>query len=232
MLECKNLSIWYTNEKKIMDHVDFSVDDHRVIGLLGINGAGKTTLINTISGIHTKYEADSILVNQQESDFMDHNFRLSRYTVFTDEQAFQYWTFPEYKNYIEKVYKKRIENEYLNYLLDGFKFGEYQKQFIKNLSTGNKKKVFLITGFAMQLPLLILDEPLDGLDFNSSEFLYEALRQHKKYGSVLMSSHIAESFERTCDKVLLLKQGKISAKCVSGHMDIRRELKGWLDDGK
>ena len=94
MLECKNLSIWYTNEKKIMDHVDFSVDDHRVIGLLGINGAGKTTLINTISGIHTKYEADSILVNQQESDFMDHNFRLSRYTVFTDEQAFQYWTFP------------------------------------------------------------------------------------------------------------------------------------------
>lgn len=84
----------------------------------------------------------------------------------------------------------------------------------------------------MQLPLLILDEPLDGLDFNSSEFLYEVLRQHKKYGSVLMSSHIAESFERTCDKVLLLKQGKISAKYVSDHMDIRRELKGWLDDGK
>lgn len=232
MLEFKNLSIWYTKDKNIINKADFIIDTKSVIGLLGINGAGKTTLINTISGIHTKYEADNILADGKKSTFMDNEFRLRRYTVFTVEEAFKYWTFTEYIHFIEKVYKKRINNKYLKYLVDGFRFGEYQNQYIKNLSTGNKKKVFLITGFALQLPLIILDEPLDGLDFGAAEFLYEVLREHKKYGSVLMSSHIAESFERTCDKILLLDHGQVSTRLISNNMDIRKELKEWLDERK
>ena len=116
--------------------------------------------------------------------------------------------------------------------MEGFRFGEYQNQFIKNLSTGNKKKVFLITGFALRLPLLLLDEPLDGLDFGAAEFLYTAIKEYKDFGSVLMSSHIAESFERTCDKILLLDQGQLSEKSISSNIDIRKELKEWLDDRK
>lgn len=228
MLEFQNLSIWYAKGENIIHNASFTVDANSVVGLLGINGAGKTTLINTVSGIHARYKADHILAQNKECTFLDHDFRLARYTVFTDEQAFKYWTFSEYKGYIEKVYKKRADGEYLNYLVEGFRFGEYQGQLIKNLSTGNKKKAFLIAGFAMQLPLLILDEPLDGLDFGASEFLYEVLRGHKRHGSVLMSSHIAESFEKTCDKILLLSQGEVSTKLISGNMDIRKEWKGWL----
>lgn len=231
MLECKNLTVWYTSQKKIINGADFSVDAGSVTGLLGINGAGKTTLIQTVSGIHKNYETDAVLVYHKKSNFMDQEFRFGRYTVFTDEQAFQYWTFQEYIKYMEKVYTKKIQGEYVRYLVDGFRFGKYQDQWIKNLSTGNKKKAFLIAGFALQLPLLILDEPLDGLDFQAAEFLYEVLKEHKKYGSVLMSSHIAESFERTCDKVLLLSHGKISTRWITGQTDIRKELKGWLDDG-
>lgn len=232
MLSIKNLSIWYKKEKNIIDSADFDIDSNHIIGLLGINGAGKTTLMNTISGIHTRFEAEEIKYNDREISFSQDEFRRMRYTVFTDEQAFKYWTFTEYKNYIEKVYKKKMKEEYLQYLTEGFQFGDYQKQYIQNLSTGNKKKVFLIAGFALQLPLLILDEPLDGLDFAAAEFLYQVLPQHKKYGSVLMSSHIAESFERTCDKILLLNQGKITTKIVFDNMDIRKELKEWLDEGK
>lgn len=232
MLSIKNLSIWYKKEKNIIDCADFDIDSNHIIGLLGINGAGKTTLMNTISGIHTRFEAEEIKYNDREISFSQDEFRRMRYTVFTDEQAFKYWTFTEYKNYIEKVYKKKMEEEYLQYLTEGFQFGDYQKQYIQNLSTGNKKKVFLIAGFALQLPLLILDEPLDGLDFAAAEFLYQVLPEHKKYGSVLMSSHIAESFERTCDKILLLNQGQLTAKTVSDNMDIRKELKEWLDEGK
>ncbi len=247
MLEFKNLSVWYTrkaariesvshsciryeDQKIIIRNADFGIGSHSVTGLLGINGAGKTTLINTVSGIHEMYRAGCILFQDHEITPADDEFRLQRYTVFTDSQAFQYWTFCEYKDYIEKVYQKKADAEYLEYLIQGFRFEEYQNQYIKNLSTGNKKKVFLIAGFALQLPLLILDEPLDGLDFDSAEFLYQALREHKKYGSVFMSSHIAESFERTCDKVLLLDQGRISSRAVTEHTDIRKELKEWLNE--
>lgn len=232
MLQVKNLSIWYTKGKNIIDKCNFDLGKNSIIGLLGVNGAGKTTLINTISGIHKKYNVDKVLYCNNACSFAEDDFRLERYTVFSDEQAFKYWTFIEYKSYIEKVYKKKIDQEYLYYLLEGFRFGEYQNQFIKNLSTGNKKKVFLITGFALRLPLLLLDEPLDGLDFGAAEFLYTAIKEYKDFGSVLMSSHIAESFERTCDKILLLDQGKLSEKSISSNIDIRKELKEWLDDRK
>lgn len=245
MLEFQNLSVWYTrqasriesvshscvryeNKKNIIQHADFCIDAGSTVGLLGVNGAGKTTFINTLSGIHTKFEAGRMQFREKEITPMDHEFRLQRYTVFTDEQAFKYWTFSEYTAYIEKVYQKKTDADYLDYLINGFRLGEYRHEFIKNLSTGNKKKVFLITGLALQLPLLLLDEPLDGLDFSSSEFLYEVLREHKKYGSVLMSSHIAESFEQTCDKILLLDKGRISSRMITGHTDIRKELKEWL----
>ena len=180
MLSIKNLSIWYKKEKNVIDHGSFQVDSNCIIGLLGINGAGKTTLMNTISGIHTKFGAEEFKYNGKEISFSQDEFRKMRYTVFTDEQAFKYWTFAEYKNYIEKVYKTKMEEGYLQYLIEGFQFGDYQKQYIQNLSTGNKKKVFLIAGFALQLPLLILDEPLDGLDFAAAEFLYQVLLEHKK----------------------------------------------------
>lgn len=228
MLHVKNLFVWYQEENSVIQGADLTIGSNRVVGLLGINGAGKTTLINTISGVHTKYQADGILGESGETRFAAEDFKKMRYTVFTEEQAFSYWNFWEYLAFIQKVYGKKLDREYLDYLIEGFRFQQYEKTLIGDLSTGNKKKVFLIGGFALKLPLLILDEPLDGLDFNGAEFLYEAMQGHKQYGSVLMSSHIAESFERTCDEILLLNHGKISRKEFVSGMDIRQELGAWL----
>lgn len=228
MLQLKNLSVWYQEEKHVIKGTDLTIEPNHVVGLLGINGAGKTTLINTISGVHTKYQADEILGEAGATGFAAEDFKKMRYTVFTEEQAFSYWDFWEYMEFLQKVYGKKMDQAYLNYLIEGFCFQQYENTLIKDLSTGNKKKVFLIGGFALQLPLLILDEPLDGLDFSGAEFLYEVMQGHKQYGSVLMSSHIAESFERTCDDILLLNHGKIIRKEFIPGMDIRQELGAWL----
>lgn len=230
MLEIKNISIWYTKEKLVIDHANVDIEEHSVVGLIGINGAGKTTLINTISGVHTKCEVDKISFRNSEISLVDEEFKKNRYTVFTEEEAFGYWTFIEYKRYIEKVYQKKIDNDYLEFLINGFNFNEYINQNIKSLSTGNKKKVFLIVGFALKLPLLILDEPFDSLDYGASEFVYKVIKEHKKYGSVVMSSHIVESIEKTCDKIMLLSNGQIVSKEVTLGMDIRREIKECLND--
>ncbi len=228
MLQLKNLSVWYQEEKHVIKGTDLTIEPNHVVGLLGINGAGKTTLINTISGVHTKYQADKILGEAGATGFAAEDFKKMRYTVFTEEQAFSYWDFWEYMEFLQKVYGKKMDQTYLDYLIEGFRFQKYENTLIKDLSTGNKKKVFLIGGFALQLPLLILDEPLDGLDFSGAEFLYEVMQGHKQYGSVLMSSHIAESFERTCDDILLLNHGKIIRKEFIPGMDIRQELGAWL----
>ena len=229
MLDIEEIKIWYKPEKNIINGTSLSIDENSVIGLLGINGSGKSTLINTISDVHEKYSAEKTTFRDKIFKFADENFKLERYTVFTEEQAFMYWTFDDYIAFVAKAYKKKFDNAYVDYLINGFGFSEYKKYEIKDLSTGNRKKVFLITGFALWLPLLILDEPLDGLDFSSSEFLYEAINGYKQYGSVLMSSHIAESFEKTCDYVLLLSNGKIQRKQILQGVDIRTQLEGWLD---
>lgn len=80
---------------------------------------------------------------------------------------------------------------------------------LKELSTGNLKKVYLITAFALR-PALLLDEPINGLDFQSTEYLYQLIAEYKQYGTILFSSHILESICFTSDRVLVLEHGKIS----------------------
>lgn len=229
MLSISDLSVWYNKGTNILDRVSFTIESNKATGLLGVNGAGKTTLINYLSSVHKHYEG-TIQYEGKNIRVNDTVFKLSRYTVFTEEQAFGYWSFEDYVNFIHKTYKRSVDWAVINSLTQGFGFEQYKSYKIKDLSTGNKKKVFLITGFALRLPLLILDEPLDGLDFSSSEYLYKAINEYKEFGGILMSSHIAESFEKTCDAILLLQKGKITAKSFSGGMNIRSELAGWLHE--
>lgn len=230
MLSVSGLTVWYTKDKNILQDVSFALASNRTVGLLGVNGAGKTTLINFLSGVHKGYSVDSVVYDGKPTDVKDTGFKAQRYTVFTEEQAFAYWTFEDYIRFVHNTYGKTPDGTAVEELVDGFDFGQYRKYKVKDLSTGNRKKVFLITGFALRLPLLILDEPLDGLDFQSSEYLYTAINAYKAYGTVFMSSHIAESFEKTCDAVLLLDQGQLSEKAFSSGMDIRAELAGWYHE--
>ena len=104
------------------------------------------------------------------------------------------------------LYRVLRENERLSELIQGFNFNQYCQTEISQLSTGNKKKVFLIAGFYLKRALLILDEPFDGLDFEATEYLYQCLRAYKNYGTVLMSPHFAESVGRVCDRLYLLEE--------------------------
>ena len=228
MLKVNKLSAWYKEDNIILKKITFHLKNNSVVGLLGLNGAGKTTLINTISGVQKSYSVTDSKYYGKEIRFDDIEWKEQRYTVFTEEQAFTYWSFREYLPFVAKVYKKQIDYLRVEELIKGFGFDKYKDYPIKDLSTGNRKKIFLITGFALGLPLLILDEPLDGLDYLASEFLYKEIIGYKKYGTVLMSSHIAESIEKTCDEVLVLKEGKIRTENLSEIQDIRAAVEGWL----
>lgn len=211
-MEIKQLSAWYDVDVPILKKVDLGIAQNEVLGLIGNNGSGKTTLIKTISSIHKKYTIKTFLFDNKPCTFESEAFKLQRITVFTEDDSFRYWNFEDYLQFISKSYHQEIDSTYLNYLIDGFAFKKYVKYEKRNLSLGNKKKFCLITAFALKLPLLILDEPVDGLDFESTQFLYEAIKDYKKYGSVFMSTHIFESVKETCDNIVLLKDGTLSKK--------------------
>ena len=109
--------------------------------------------------------------------------------------------------YAAGAYKMKLPD--VAELVRGFHFEDYTDTLLKDLSTGNKKKAFLITAFALKRPLLLLDEPVNGLDFQSTEYLYQLIAGYKEYGTVLFSSHILESITQTSDRVLVLEDGQI-----------------------
>lgn len=207
ILELQNLSAWYSEGKDVLSGFSLQLRPHEVVGLIGLNGAGKTTFLKTLSGLHEGFRCDGIRLYSRPVSFRDKDFKLCRYTVFAEDNSFQYFTFREYLSYVAAAYKKKLPD--VSELVRGFHFEEYTDTLLKDLSTGSKKKAFLITAFALKPELLLLDEPVNGLDFQSTEYLYQLIAGYKEHGTVLFSSHILESITLTSDRVLVLEDGHI-----------------------
>ena len=207
ILELQNLSAWYTEGRNVLSGFSLQLRPHEVVGLIGLNGAGKTTFLKTLSGLHEGFRCDGIRLNGQTASFRDKGFKLCRYTVFAEDSSFQYFTFREYLSYAAAAYKKKLPD--VSALVEGFHFEDYTDTLLKDLSTGSKKKAFLITAFALEPELLLLDEPVNGLDFQSTEYLYRLIAGYKAHGTILFSSHILESITLTSDRVLVLEDGQI-----------------------
>lgn len=208
LLSLKNLHVWYTPDKHILSDFSLYLGTHEVVGLIGLNGVGKTTFIKTVAGLLKGFQLDSAIWTGNSFSFRDKDFKKNRYIVFAEDCSFQYFTFQEYLAYVAASYGVPLPD--VSELVKGFHFEDYTNVLLGELSTGNLKKAYLITAFALRLKLLILDEPVNGLDYQSTEFLYQLINGYKEFGTVLFSSHILESICLTSDRVLVLEQGKIS----------------------
>lgn len=224
LLTIRHLYAWYQREQMVLSDLSLELRQNEAVGLIGLNGAGKTTLLKILSGLHENFRLEDAGFSV---NFREKAFKRRRYTVFAEDHSFGYFTFREYLSYAAAAYHKAPQG--VEELVRGFHFNSYENVLLKELSTGNQKKAFLITAFALKPELLLLDEPVNGLDFQSTEFLYGCLEEYKKQGTVLFASHILESITLTADRVLVLEQGRISRQFEKDEMDaalIRKALYG------
>lgn len=210
----KDLNVWYAKGKPVLEKFSMELGTNEVVGLIGLNGAGKTTFIKTLSGLIDSFQAETALWQDKPLVFRDKGFKKERYIVFAEDHSFQFFTFREYISYVGASYGKKMSD--IEELVRGFHFEEYMDVLLKELSTGNLKKAYLITAFALKPKLIMLDEPVNGLDFQSTEYLYRQIGGYRQYGTILFSSHILESICLTSDRVLVLEQGQIK-KCFAGQ---------------
>ena len=181
LLSLNHLSVWYTADHPILSDFSLDLGANEVVGLIGLNGAGKTTFIKTVAGLLPGYRLNSAAWDGHSFSFRDKAFKKNRYIVFAEDRSFQYFTFREYLAYVAASYGAPLPD--VSNLVSGFHFENYVNVLLKELSTGNLKKAYLITAFALRPKLLLLDEPVNGLD---------------------------ESICLTSDRVLVLEQGRIS----------------------
>lgn len=211
-LVVKNVSKRYGNNKNFsVENVSFEVNAGEILGFLGPNGAGKSTIIKCIVGIQP-VTCGSIEINGYDIEKQP-VLAKSQFGFVPDHYAlYEKLTGREYINYIADLYdvSKEDRNFMLDKMLKDLNMQENIDSQIRTYSHGMKQKIAIMSALIHEPKLWILDEPLTGLDPNSIYEVKECMKEHAKKGNIVFfSSHIIDIVEKLCDRIIIIKNGKI-----------------------
>jgi len=210
MIELNSLKKYF-GEVKAVDGISFVVKKGEVFGLLGPNGAGKTTTIKLLLGLLEPNGGDmKVLGLDPNKDEIEIKSRIGY--VPEDPLIFKSLTPKDLFKLIASIRgldPEEVSNRAQVYL-ESLGALEYFEQLIATLSHGNKQKIQVIAAILHDPEILILDEPLSGLDAKSVKVIKEILDLHtERGGSVLFSTHIMEIAEELCDRIGIINKGKM-----------------------
>ena len=222
MLDIKNFSKEYSKGQKAVDNISLNVNGGEIFGFIGHNGAGKTTTIKAIVGILDFNDGD-ILVNGKsiKNDTIECK-KIMAY-IPDNPDLYEALTGIQYLSFIADIYKvgKAQREKLIKYYGDKLELSKYLGDLISSYSHGMKQKLAVISALIHKPKLLILDEPFVGLDPKAAHTLKEIMREICNEGSsIFFSTHVLEVAEKLCDKIAIIKGGKIVAE---GTME---EVKG------
>ena len=205
MIEVKNI-IKYFDDFKVLDGLNLNVKKGSIYGLVGPNGAGKTTIINHITGAYKQKEG-TIKIDG-ENVFENENLKQRVLSIADDWFYFGTSTIREMKNFYKSVYKNFSEERYNSI---GTLFNINERRQIRKLSKGMKKQVAFWLVLSCMPDVLILDEPLDGLDPVMRKQILNLIISDvsEREMTVLVSSHNLRELEDICDHVGIIFDGKM-----------------------
>lgn len=206
-IKTNGLTKYYKNGQILgIKDLNLTINEGEIFGYIGPNGAGKSTTIRLLldfirptSGQATILGLDSFRDSVKIHEFVGY----LPGEIYLDENQ----TGKECLDYF-KGFKKNINEDYLNSLIKKLQLKSNVK--IREYSKGNKQKLAIILAIMHKPKLLILDEPTSGLDPMNQQSFYEIIQETKKWGATtFFSTHILEEAERICDRVGIIKDGKL-----------------------
>lgn len=205
MIITKGLTKDYGNNRGIFD-VSFSINNGSCVGFLGPNGAGKTTTIRHLLGFIQNFKGEAYIkglnCKTEQVDIQKYVGYLPGEINFIDDINGD-----ELIDLIAKM-KELSDLSYANHLLEQFELDPKIK--IKKMSKGMKQKLAIVIAFMSDPEILILDEPSSGLDPLMQQKLVNLILEHKARGKTFfLSSHSFEEVEKTCDRIIMIKNGHI-----------------------
>ncbi len=222
MIEIKNLTKIYNKEKKAVDDISLHINKGEIFGFIGHNGAGKTTTIKCLMGL-LNFEDGDIFIDGKS--IKDNTLECKKIMAFLPDnpELYENLTGLEFINFICDMYEIdediRIKN--IEKYGEMFKIKDKLNEEISSYSHGMKQKVALIASLSHNPKILVLDEPFVGLDPSSVFDLKKVMKElTDEGGCVFFSTHILDVAEKLCDKVAIIKDGKI---IVEGTM---KDVKG------
>ncbi len=196
---------------QVLKNIKLSINNGEIVGLIGHNGAGKTTLLQIIVGL-IKADYGNISFSGFNSQSNRNEYQGQVGFVSEDIPLYDYLTGKEYLQFIGNLWNipNSILTSRIDHLVSVLSLEEKIDTFVYAYSKGMKQKLSLIGALIHKPKLLVLDEPLTGLDPESSRQMKNYFKSYVSEGnSILFSSHILEVVERLCDRILLIKDGEI-----------------------
>ncbi|SKC89419.1 ABC-2 type transport system ATP-binding protein [Maledivibacter halophilus] len=211
MIEISNVTKSYNGKTNAVDNINLTIKDGEIFGFLGHNGAGKTTTIKMITGILNQDEG-TILLNG--IDIKKEPLKAKKQFGFVPDSPDMFLKLKgiEYLNFMANIYEvpKEIRKERIETLSNRFNIADALGDKIQTYSHGMRQKIVIIGVLIHDPSIWILDEPLSGLDPKSSFILKEMMREHANAGNtVFFSTHVLEVAEKLCDRIAIIKKGKI-----------------------
>lgn len=213
MLKIKNFSKTYKEGKKAVDNLSLSIDKGDIYGFIGHNGAGKTTTIKCITGI-LDFNYGDIFIDG--ISIKDNPIECKRKMAYIPDNPdlYENMTGIQYLNFIADIYgvSKTIREREIERYSNSFELTKHLGDLISSYSHGMKQKLVIISALIHEPKLLILDEPFVGLDPKAAHILKEYIKDMCQNGSaIFFSTHVLEVAEKLCNKIAIIKAGKLIA---------------------
>ncbi len=212
ILEINKITKKYNNIP-VVNKISFAAKPCEILGYLGPNGAGKTTTIKMLSGL-LEPSSGQVLFNGLDID--QNIFEYKKRIGYIPEQA-ELYSHLSGKEYLQLVGRLRLIsekslNKKIDYLMEQLGLSIDMHLPISNYSKGMRQKILIVASLLHNPDILLLDEPLSGLDISTMLIFKDILSQFSKQGKIIIySSHILEVVEKLCDRVIIIDKGIILA---------------------
>ncbi len=210
MLKIEHLTKNY-GEKKAVDDLSLHILPGEIFGFIGHNGAGKSTTIKSAVGI-LKFDEGTITICGK--NIKDDPVACKKDLAYIPDNPdlYEFMSGIKYLNFIADIFAipADVRQEKIRKYADLFELTQDLGQPVSAYSHGMKQKLAVISAWLHDPKLIVMDEPFVGLDPKASHLLKEMMREHcNKGGAIFFSTHVLEVAEKLCDKVAIIKQGKL-----------------------
>ena len=210
MLNIEHLTKTY-GEKKAVDDLSLHIRPGEVFGFIGHNGAGKSTTLRSVAGI-LQFDEGKITINGHDLASDPLSCKKDLAYIPDNPDMYDFMSGIKYLNFIADVFAipADVRQERIRKYADIFELTEDLGQPISAYSHGMKQKLALISAWIHDPKLIVMDEPFVGLDPKASHLLKEMMREHcDAGGAIFFSTHVLEVAEKLCDKIAIIKQGRL-----------------------
>lgn len=210
MLKIEHLTKKYS-EKKAVDDLSLHIQSGEIYGFIGHNGAGKTTTLKSVAGI-LQFDEGMITING--NSIKDDPLKCKQELAYIPDNPdlYEFMSGIMFLNFVGDIFAISAEErqEKIRRYADLFELTGDLAQPIAAYSHGMKQKLAVISAWLHSPKLIVMDEPFVGLDPKAAHLLKEMMREHcDNGGAIFFSTHVLEVAEKLCDKVAIIKQGRL-----------------------